>query len=67
MDLVGPSFDCGAVLGAVTATVVRVHEGDGLDVAKAVARGVPEAEVWSDDVSHVVGLIDMLCERAEEA
>jgi hypothetical protein len=30
-------FDCGAVLGAISPTVVRCREGDGLDVANAVA------------------------------
>jgi hypothetical protein len=40
VDLVCLSFDCGAVHGAIIPTVVRYREGDGLDVAKAVARGV---------------------------
>ena len=48
VDLVCPIFDCGAVLGAISPTVVRCREGDGLDVANAVARGFLEEEVWSD-------------------
>ena len=36
VDLVCPIFDCGAVLGAISPTVVRCREGDGLDVANAV-------------------------------
>ena len=46
MDLVCLMFDCGAVLGAINPTVVRYREGDGLDVANAVARGCLEEEVY---------------------